>query len=135
MEALVEKIDFAVPETVLEQEINQVLNNDIRSMSEDELNKLRDDAKKIEKMKEKAKPEAIKSVKATFIIDALAKAENVDVTDQEVTQTLYYEAMMSGQDGRVLIEQYEKAGYLPAIKMSMIEQKVINKLLDEKAGK
>ena len=66
--------------------------------------------------------------------DALAKAENVEVTDQEVTQTLYYEAMMQGQDGQALIKQYEEAGYLPAIKMSMIEQKVINKLLDEKAA-
>jgi trigger factor len=43
--------------------------------------------------------------------------------------------MMSGQDGQAMIKQYEEQGYLPAIKMSMLEQKVINKLLDEKAGK
>ena len=135
LESLVQKIEFAVPTSVLEQEINQVLNNEVRSMSEDELSKLKDDAKKIEDMREKAKPEAIKSVKATFIVDALAKAEGVEVSDQEVTQTLYYEAMMMGQDGQALIKQYEEAGYLPAIKMSMMEQKVITKLLDEKAGK
>jgi len=135
LESLVEKIEFAVPTSVLEQEINQVLNNEVRSMSEDELSKLKDDAKKIEDMREKAKPEAIKSVKATFIVDALAKAEGIEVSDQEVTQTLYYEAMMMGQDGQALIKQYEEAGYLPAIKMSMMEQKVITKLLDEKAGK
>ena len=28
-------------------------------------------------------------------------------------------------------KQYQEAGYLPAIKMSMIEEKVISKLLDE----
>jgi len=135
LEALVEKVEFAVPTAVLDQEINQALNNEVRAMSEEELTKLKDDAKKIEKMREKATPEAIKSVKATFIVDALAKAEGVEVTDQEVTQTLYYEAMMQGQDGQALIKQYEEAGYMPAIKMSMIEQKVITKLLDEKAGK
>jgi trigger factor len=43
--------------------------------------------------------------------------------------------MMSGQDGRAMIEQYEKAGYLPMIKMSMIESKVMIKILDEKLGK
>jgi trigger factor len=86
-------------------------------------------------MQDEARPEAISNVKATFIIDALAKAENVTVTDQEVTQTLYYEAMMSGQDGRAMIEQYEKAGYLPMVKMSMIESKVMNKILDEALGK
>ncbi|MGB5867241.1 MAG: trigger factor [Arcobacteraceae bacterium] len=135
IETLVEKIAFDVPTSVLEQEISQVLNNQVRSMSEEELNELKENQAKIEEMREAAKPEAMKSVKATFIIDALAKAENVTVQDQEVTQTLYYEAMMQGQDGQALIKQYEEAGYLPAIKMSMIEQKVITKLLDEKAGK
>ena len=135
LETLVEKIDFAVPTSVLEQEISQVLNMKIREMSDDEIKALQEDKDKIESMKEEATPEATKSVKATFIVDALAKAESVEVNDQEVTQTLYYEAMMTGQDGRSLIKQYEEAGYLPAIKMSMIEQKVITKLLDEKAGK
>ena len=135
LEALVSKVDFALPASVLEQEINQALNNEVRTMSEEEINKLKDDAKEIEKMKEKVTPDAIKSVKATFIVDALAKAEKVDVTNEEVTQTIYYEAMMQGQDGQAMIKQYEEAGYLPAIKMSMIEQKVVNKLLDEKAGK
>ena len=135
LENLVEKIDFAVPTAVLEQEISQVLNMQIRNMSEDEIKALQEDKDKIEKMKEEATPEATNSVKATFIVDALAKAENVEVADQEVTQTLFYEAMMTGQDGQALIKQYEEAGYLPAIKMSMIEQKVISKLLDEKAGK
>ena len=86
-------------------------------------------------MKEEVTPEAIKSVKATFIIDALAKAQNIKVTDQEVTQAIYYEAAMNGQDGKSIVKQYEEQGYLPVIKMSMLEQKVINKLLDEKAGK
>ena len=135
LEALVEKVDFAVPTAVLEQEITQALNNQVRSMSEEEIKELQENKEKIEEMRKEATPEATKSVKATFIVDALAKAEKVEVADQEVTQTLYYEAMMQGQDGQALIKQYEEAGYLPAIKMSMIEQKVITKLLDEKAGK
>jgi len=135
LESLVGSLNFEVPTSVLEQEISQLLNNQVRAMSEEDLNALKEDQAKIETMREEAKPEATKSVKATFIVDALAKAEGVSVEDQEVTQTLYYEAMMQGQDGQALIKQYEEAGYLPAIKMSMIEQKVITKLLDEKAGK
>jgi trigger factor len=104
-------------------------------MSEDEINKLKDDQKKIEKMRKEVEPDAIKSVKATFIIDELSKIENVEVTDQEVTQVLYYEAMQMGQDPKAIIDQYTKQGYMPAIKMQMTETKVINKLLDEKSGK
>jgi len=135
LDALVENIDFAVPSSILDQEIQQVINGEIREMSEDEIKALQEDVSKIEEMKKDATPVATQSVQATFIIDALAKAEGIDVTDQEVTQTIYYEAMMSGQDGQAMIKQYEEAGYLPAIKMSMMEQKVINKLLDEKAGR
>jgi len=135
LEALVEKVDFALPTAVLEQEISQALNNEVRGMSEEEIKELQENKEKIEEMRKEAMPEATKSVKATFIVDALAKAEKVEVTDQELTQTIYYEAMMQGQDGQALIKQYEEAGYLPAIKMSMIEQKVITQLLDEKGGK
>ena len=135
LETLVEKIDFALPNSVVEQEINYALNNKVRAMSEDEISALREDASKVEKMRNELKQDAVNSVKATFIIDALSKAENVQVTDQEVMQVLYYEAMQMGQNPQEIVKQYQEAGYLPAIKMSMIEEKVISKLLDEKLGK
>jgi trigger factor len=131
IQELVKNIDFAVPNSIVEQEINQALNNQAKDMSEDEIKTLKEDAKALEKLQKKLKPEAINSVKATFIVDNLAKAENIEVSDQEVTQTLYYEAMMNGQDAKQLIKQYEDANYLPIIKMSMIETKVMNKIFDE----
>ena len=133
--ALIENVKFAVPESILEQEINQALNVKAQAMSEDEIKKLQEDAKAIEALREEIKPEALKSVKSTFIIDALAKAEKVEVTDQEVTQTIYYEAMMNGQDGTATIKQYEEAGYMPMIKMSIIESKVMIQILDEELSK
>ena len=135
LETLVEKIEFALPNSVVDQEINYALNNKVRSMSDDEINALKEDASKVEEMRNELKGDAVNSVKATFIIDALAKAENVQVSDQEVMQVLYYEAMQMGQNPQEIVKQYQEAGYLPAIKMSMIEEKVISKLLDEKLGK
>ena len=135
LETLVERIEFALPTSVVDQEINYALNNKVRTMSEDEINALREDASKVEEIRNELKADAVNSVKATFIIDALAKAESVDVSDQEVMQVLYYEAMQMGQNPQEVVKQYQEAGYLPAIKMSMIEEKVISKLLDEKLGK
>ena len=132
LETLVEKIDFDLPDSVLDREIDQAINLKAQKMSEDELKELKENKEKLDEIVEEVKPDAIKSVKATFIVDALAKEENVEVTDQEVTQTLYYEAMMSGQNPTEIIKYYEEAGYLPAIKMSMLEQNVITKLLEEK---
>jgi len=135
LETLVEKVEFALPSSVVDQEINHALNNKVRTMSEDEIKALQEDASKVEEIRDELKADAEKSVKATFIVDALAKAEEVDVSDQEVTQVLYYEAMQMGQNPQDVLKQYQEAGYLPAIKMSMIEDRVISKLLDEKLGK
>jgi len=135
MDALVENIDFAIPDSILDQEINQALNEKAKVMSEDDIKKLQENPDEVKKLQEEIKPEAIKSVKATFIIDALAAAEKIEVTDQEVSQTIYYEAMMNGQDGSAVIKQYEEAGYLPMIKMSIIESKVMIQILSEALGK
>lgn len=132
LDALVKAIDFDLPEVVVEQEIAYAVNNKIRAMAEAELESLKTDKSKIDAMKEEAKPAAIDSVKATFIVDALAKAESVDVNDNEVMQVLYFEAIQMGQNPQELIKYYQESGYLPAIKMSMIEDKVFTKILDEK---
>jgi trigger factor len=135
LEKLIENLNFALPTSVVDQEVNHALNNKVRSMSEDEIKALQEDASKVEEIREELKGDAENSVKATFIVDALAKAEEVEVSDQEVTQVLYFEAMQMGQNPQEVVKQYQEAGYLPAIKMSMIEEKVISKLLDEKLGK
>jgi trigger factor len=59
----------------------------------------------------------------------LAKKEAVEVGDQEVSQAIYYEAMMSGQDPEQVIKYYTDNNLLPAVKMGMIEDKLFGKLL------
>jgi len=135
LDALVKELTFALPQSVVDQEINMALNNKVKAYSEDEIKKLQENPTEVEKLREELKGDASDSVRATFIVDALAKAEGVDVTDQEVSQVIYYEAMQMGQNPQDALKTYEEKGYLPAIKMSMIEDKVMTKLLDEKSGK
>jgi len=133
LETLVEKLDFDLPEFVVEQEIDMALNKKASTMSEDEIKELREDAQKLKELRETFREEAVKSVKATFIIDALAQDKGISIQEQEVMQTIYYEAMQMGQDPQKAFEQYKDAGYLPAIQMSMVEDRVLTTLLNEKA--
>ena len=71
----------------------------------------------------------------TFIVDALAKREGISVSDNEVFQTIYYEAMMMGQNPNQVIEYYKNNNILPAVKMAMIEDRILHHLLDSKADK
>ncbi len=129
VEALVEKFDFALPNNIVEQEIDAKINAKAREMSEDELNSFKDNPEKVEALREEVRADAVASVKATFIVDALAKKEEVAVDDQEVSQAIYYEAMMSGQDPQEVIKYYQDNNLLPAVKMGMIEDKLFGKML------
>jgi len=129
IEALVAHFDFALPNNIVSQEIDAKINAKAREMSEDELNEFKDNPEKIDALREEVKEDAENSVKATFIVDALAKKEEVNVGDQEVSQAIYYEAMMSGQDPQEVIKYYQENNLLPAVKMGMIEDKLFGKLL------
>ena len=133
LETMVEKLSFDLPEFVVEQEIDMAVNKKAREMSEEEIKELQENPEKLKELRETFREEAEKSVKATFIIDALAQEKGVQVGEQEVMQTIYYEAMQMGQDPQKAYEQYKDAGYLPAIQMSMVEDRVLSGMLNEKA--
>ncbi len=135
VEALVEKFTFDLPESVVEQEIEMALRNKVQQMSEEELEELRNDEQKVKELRESLREDAAKSVRATFIVDALARKEGVDVSEQEMMQTIYYEAMSMGQDPQQTFEYYRKQNLLPAIKMAMIEDRLLTKLLNDKNEK
>ena len=129
VEALVNKFDFALPNNIVEQEIDAKVNAKAQTMDEAELKTYQEDIKKLEELRNSVRDEAEDSIKATFIVDALAKKEGVEVDDQEVTSALYYQAMMSGQDAQELIKYYQENNLLPAAKMGLIEDKLFGKLL------
>ena len=129
VEALVKKFDFALPNNIVEQEIDAKVNAKAQEMDEKELETYKDNEKKINALRDSVREDAVASVKATFIVDALAKEEKIAVEDQEVSQAIYYEAMMSGQDPQQVIKYYEEKNLLPAVKMGMIEDKLFGKML------
>jgi trigger factor len=129
IEALVKQFDFALPHNIVEQEIDAKINAKAREMKEEELKKYQENPEKVDELREEVREEAENSVKATFIVDALAKEQEVTVDDQEVSQAIYYEAMMSGQDPQAVIKYYQENNLLPAVKMGMIEDKLFGKLL------
>jgi len=129
VEALVNKFDIALPNNIVDQEIDAKINAKAQEMDEKELATYKDNEEKINELRDSVREDAIASVKATFIVDALAKKEEITVEDQEVSQAIYYEAMMSGQDPQQMIKHYQDNNLLPAVKMGMIEDKLFGKML------
>lgn len=134
IENILKNIQFDLPDLIVEQEINLLLNNYARTLSPEELQALQNDSQKIEEKRKELEEEARKSVQITFVIDAATKHYQVQIQDNEVMQTLYYEAMMSGQDPKAMLDFYQKNNLLPALKMAMLEDKILTMLLDEKSN-
>lgn len=132
LECLVKKYEIDLPEGIVEKELEIMINNEAKKLSPAEIKELQENPDKIKELREKLLPEAKERVKLTFIIDAIAKKENIDVSDEELTQILYYEALMQGQNPQELIKYYQENNLLPVIKMNLIEEKLLNKLLEDK---
>ena len=134
LDNIAKQYNFDLPENILEQEMNVLFNNELASMKKEELEELRNNHEKGKALREAQREKAQTSVKVTFIVDKLAKQEKINVDDNEVFQTLYYESMMSGQNPQEVIEHYRKNNLLPAVKMAIIEDRVITHLLDKHNG-
>ncbi|AQW83794.1 trigger factor (peptidyl-prolyl cis /trans isomerase, chaperone) [Campylobacter pinnipediorum subsp. pinnipediorum] len=137
-EAAVEKFKFDVPKNIVEQELDMQFRGAWSSFTEDEINKFKEDQDALKNKREEFRKDAENSVRLTFIIDELARVRDVTVSDQEVVQAVYFEAYRSGRDPKSHLEAYKNQGVLPAIKMSMIEEKLFNEMFnkdDKKAAK
>ncbi|WP_277640406.1 trigger factor [Wolinella succinogenes] len=129
---LVEALAFDLPELVVEQEIDLVFRNTLSSLSKEEIETLRNDQEAVKAKREEHRESATRSVKVTFIVDALAKKEGIAVQDNELIQTIYYESMAMGQDPKAMLEYYKNNNLLPAVRMAMLEDKLLTHLLDQK---
>ncbi|WP_103590874.1 trigger factor [Campylobacter concisus] len=130
-EAAVEKFKFDVPKNIVEQEIDMQFRNAWSSFTPDDMKKFREDKDALAKKRDEFRKDAENSVRLTFIIDELARVRGVKVSDQEVVQAIYFEAYRSGQDPKAHLEMYRNQGMLPAIKMSMIEEKLFSELFNK----
>jgi trigger factor len=128
--AIVKKFTFDLPDNIVEQEIDIHFRNAFHSLGKEELEEYKKDPKKAKDKRESFRSDAEDSVRLTFIVNELALLNNINVSDKEVTQMIYYEALQHGQEPKNHFENYKQQGVLPAIKMAMIEDRLFQTLFD-----
>ena len=129
LENLVEKYQFDLPKNIVEQEIDNLVNQKAQTLSKEEIEEIKNSEEKLNELRESVREDTQNAVKATFIVDAMAQAEKIEVSDGEISQVLYYEALMNGQDPQKLMEHYQSNNLIPIVKMGMLEDKLFTKLL------
>lgn len=126
-------IVFDLPKSIVDQEMDLLLRNAFVSLPKEEQEKLAADKDAMHAKREEQREDAQKSVRITLLIDAIAKRDNIQILDNEVINTIYYEAMAMRQDPKTMFEYYKNNNLIPAVKMAMLEDRVLTALLDKKA--
>ena len=132
IKGLLATFDFTLPNNVVEQEIDAKINERAQRMSQEEHARYKEDREKFNALRDTVRGEARDSVKAALIVDALAKKEGVDVSDQEVLSALEIQAMMTGQDPEELLEYYKANNLMTSAKVGLIENKLFQQWLEAK---
>ncbi|MDR1452043.1 MAG: trigger factor [Helicobacteraceae bacterium] len=133
LEALLKTYDFDLPEIILEQEIDHLAAQKAGTLDDEGLQKLQNDESALKALREEFRSEAKERVKTTLLIDAIAKAEGIEISDREVAQAIYYQAMQTGQDPKKTLDYYRKNNLTAVVKMTLTEDRALTALLDRKS--
>ena len=135
VDAVVDTVNFEIPEAVVEREIQFQINRfaqqlQMQGMSLNQYFEMT--GQDIEKMRESIKKSAEKSVKRDLVLTEIAKAENVQATEEEVNAELDRTALMYGMDREGLIAEVRKSGnyarFIDEIKYQIINRKTVDLL-------
>jgi trigger factor len=84
-----------------------------------------------ETMLEKVRPQAMESVKTDLVLEAIAKAEGIQVTEDEVNDELKKIAERHQQDAEILKQNLIERGELEFFKFNLINQKTVDFLVEQ----
>ena len=128
LQKISESVDFELPQTLVESEINyaveNVRQNLLRSGSNFEKAGLSE-----EKLREDFKTSAEKRVKDLLILGRIAEQDDIEVDEKDLAEGFKELAERTGQDLEVLKKYYEARNMVDALKEKLLEEKTLNYLV------
>ncbi len=132
-EILLNTIQFEVPENIVEEEMQLWIKREVENMSDEERKKLEENEEEISKLYNRLIDNVVNSVRLTFIIDELAKREKITITDKQVFDFIFYQAVFEQTDPQNMINELRNnRNMFLLLKMKLVELEVINSLLKKR---
>ncbi|MCI2416247.1 trigger factor [Saccharopolyspora sp. K220] len=118
LDALLETVDVPLPEKVVESEVEVRQHDAVHPFDHDEARFeewLEQQEKTREEFDTETRTEAEKAVKTQLVLDTIADAEDVSVSDDELTQRIIYQAQRFGMSPDQFVQQAQQSGQLGAL--------------------
>jgi len=128
---LIEKNDFEVPDSMVENQVDRFLNQSLQGLVARGIDPKRLPAPS-EAQRAQIRPSAIRTVKAALVLKAIAEQEKIEVSDEELQAGIEERAVQIGLSADYLKDQLESNNMLEELRATLLQDKVY-KLIEEAA--
>jgi len=134
IEELIDKFQFPVPESVVQQRIDARLERGLRALAQQGMKP--DDMRKLDfgRLRAAQRAEAEREVKASLIVDRIAEAENVEVSDQELDNEVLMLSLQTREPYDTLKDRLKRDGGINRLREEMRREKTGNVLYEKLAS-
>ncbi len=131
---LIERYRFPVPESFVQQQIEARLDRGLRALAQQGMSV--DDMRKLDfaRLREAQRGQAINEVKASMLLDRIAEAEGVTVSDEDMDRELLMLSIQSREPLEALRERLSHDGGLDRIREQMRREKTGSVLYEKLAS-
>lgn len=121
--------EFDVPEALIEEELGKSLNNYARYLATQGVN-LETAELDWRRIADEFRPEAVKRVKRSLILEAIAKKENISVSDLEVDAEIRNAARQQGREFHDVKHHLRHEGGYESLRASLAQDRALELVLE-----
>jgi trigger factor len=124
VQALIERFQFAVPESMVQQQVDARLDRGLRALASQGMST--EDMRKLDfdRLRTAQRDSALAEVKGSILLDRIAEAEGTEATDQEVEEQLQLISVQSHEALDTLRKRLTEDGSLNRIREQLRREKV-----------
>ncbi len=134
LDELIKRYEFPVPETFVQQQIDARLERGLRALQQQGMTEEAMRQLNFVQLREAQRPQAIAEVKASLILDKVAEAEHVEVTDDEFERELLMISLQAREPLETLRKRLTEDGSLVRIREQMRREKTGTALYEKLAA-
>jgi len=118
LKKVIEKTEFDIPKTMVENEIDRIL-GDIAYSYRIDMEKLKQDGKKYDEYRKNLMPRAVDNLKQDLVLNEIAKKEKITITDKETDDEIRKYAESQKKSFESVKKQLEDAGSIDGIRFRL----------------
>ena len=134
VDELMKKFDFPVPESFVQQQIDSRLDRGLRALAQQGMTPEAMRSLDFNRLREAQRDQAVNEVKASLVLDKIAEAENISISDEEMERELLMLSLQSREPLDTLRKRLEEDGSINRIREQMRREKTGSALFERLAS-